>query len=257
MTSDDVWKSSDASPVGVRAAGQRFQGGELPNLGAMISELLSDLMGNFGGWLSLGVGNLLMAVVAVVLIVPPYLMTVLPMLNDSDATLMLPGLVLLSVAVVFVSLLQLPLTNGQYRALLRYQRGEAPLGVSAPFGEAATGLGTVFALTLVIGGLSMLAVMACYLPVFLLSAMVGLAFPAVVVHRVGALSAVALSMRHARQYPTWTLGFWAIGFAMVLVGSQIPLVGTMLTTPLYIAFHLRAYRQIFGDGDEPVEQGVT
>lgn len=236
---------------------RRYSGGELPSVTAILGELLQDLVGNFAGWLTFGVGTLVLAFLSLVLILPPFLMLEIPLLQPHpDDRYVLPSLALLVVAVAVVAALQLPWTNGQYRALLRYQRGEGDLSVGAPFSEATTDLGTAVAFLLISVGVTMVAMMACYLPALFVTALLGLAWPAIVVHRLGALDAVALSVRHARQYPSWTLGFWALGFGVSLIGSQIPVIGPMLAGPIYMAYHLRVYRQIYGDGEVPVEASV-
>jgi hypothetical protein len=259
MSSDDVWAASDSNipPSTPPIAGTRFPGGELPQVSVMITEILGDLMKNFVGWLQFGVGNLVFVILSLALIMPPYLfLVILPLMSHQRNPNILPGILVMLAGILVAVLLQLPWTNGQYRAMLRYQRGEIGMSVTAPLAEAATDLGSVFALTLMTMAITFVAMLACYVPALFVGALVGLAFPGIVVHRLGAVAAVSQSIRHARQFPGWTFAFWGIGFVILLVGGQVPILGPMLTTPIFLAFQLRAYRQIYGDGDAPVEPSV-
>jgi hypothetical protein len=259
--SDDAWtgteaKATPAMPGGTVSLVRQFPGGELPSVTGILGELLTDLMNNFGGWLSFGVGTLVIGFLSMLFVIVPYAVAFVPVFVDNDDRYVLPGMALMMVAILVVSILQIPWANGQYRALLRYQRGEVAFSVGAPLEEATTDIGSAFVLWLLTFVIALLAVMACYFPVFFVSALVGLAWPALVVHKLSPMEAVALSFRHARQYPMWTLGFWALGLGIALVGSQIPILGMMLAGPIYMAYHLRAYRQIYGDGPVPVETPV-
>src|SRR5687767_2415614 len=135
--SDDAWKASghvptSDTPLADATQDRRFPGGELPSVTVILGELLKDLIGNFAGWLQFGVGTLAFMLLTFLLIIPPYALAMGPLIFDNDDSYLAPGLGLMMVALLVVTLLQIPWTNGQYRAMLAYQRGDVAMSVGAP-----------------------------------------------------------------------------------------------------------------------------
>ena len=126
------------------------------------------------------------------------------------------------------------------------------LGIGAPFTRMGTDLFQVILLAVAQLVLTLIGVLMCYLPALLVSLFLGFAFPALIVHRLGAFEAIGLSVRHVKDNFGWHLGYWGLGLAILFVAQAIPFVGIMVGLPFYFAYQLKAYTQVFGTGAEPL-----
>ncbi len=232
--------------------------GALPDVVEVLTEVLQDARDNLVGYLLSGVGVMVLAVgivVAVMVlfiagaIVPAVLTQVLGMPAELGTVLTLLAMLATYVLAIFgIVLVTAPMSASIARAVLAHQRGEAPLGVTASFSDLFTDLGQVLLLTLISGVLSFVGMLFCYVPALLVSLALGFAFPAIIVHRKGAIAAITLSFQHVRDHFQWHLGYWGLGLAILFIGQAIPLVGPMLSLPVYYGYQLKMYTLLYGDG---------
>ena len=61
------------------------------------------------------------------------------------------------------------------------------------------------------------------------------------------MRALGESIAHVRQNFRWHLGFFAYTLLVNMIANYVPVVGPMFV----IAFHVRMYREVYGDSAEP------
>ena len=257
---EDVWK---AGADGDRMGGGAPPGavGSLPKVFDLLNLCINDLRQNFAGYLLAGLGLLVVILPMVILVYVGIFAAIVPGIvvgqttgNDDLGGLVTVGGVFLGVFVmIFVMMVVMAPINGSlYRNVLASLRGEQPLGFGACFSRMFEDVGKVVLLMLIQGALTLVGVLLCYVPGLLVAMFLNFALPAVIVHKLGPMDAIGLSVRHVKANLSWHLGFWALGLAMMMISSNVPIVG-LVGIPMYAAYQLRAYRQVFGDGEMPIE----
>jgi len=141
-----------------------------------------------------------------------------------------------------------PLNASLVRAVAAHQRGEATLDIASAFGTATKDLVKVVGMAIIMGLLAMFLLMMCYVPVLVLPLVFGFASSMVHLHRKGPISAFTTSVAHFQKHPSFHLVFGALSIALSMVASYVPVLGPAFIT----ALHVRAYREMFGDGEELV-----
>ena len=179
----------------------------------------------------------------------------MPGLAKNDILQAYEGLaVVLVIAIPVLTIVTTPLQAGIFRAVWGHlDRGEE-LSFGATFSAATSDLGGTYALALLTFVLTFVGLLCFYLPGLLAGLAVDFALPALVVHQLSAVESIKRSALHVRDHFVWHLGFWAIGFLILMVASQVPIVGTAVGIPLYAAYKLRGYRVLWpndGSGASP------
>jgi hypothetical protein len=248
-----------------------FPGGALPDIGATISETLNEFTENIGAYALAGLSMALIMIPAVLaMLFGVYMLLASVILGGaagaSGFMAILPsemagigGLlgVLLAIAIAVVGMTVVmgmfsaviaPLNASLLRSIAAHQRGEGPLEFSAPFRAMGENLGSVILgttlLTLLGAGLAMM----CYLPALLPMIFLSFAAPLIALHNRSAMGGIGMAFRHAKNHLGWHLKYGFTHLLVLMVSSQIPVVGYMFA----IAFQVRMYRKVFGDGQEPV-----
>jgi hypothetical protein len=98
-----------------------------------------------------------------------------------------------------------------------------------------------------VGTLTGVGLMFFILPGLAVPVVFGFATSLVFLHRQGAVQAMRTAMQHALAHLEWHTPFALLYLVMVSFGGYLPIIGPAFA----IAFHVRAYRYVFGDGDEP------
>jgi hypothetical protein len=231
---------------------QPAAGGPLPNVGELLGASVKDVMDNFAGYCMAGLGYFAFTMAITVVAIVASVAAMIPGIvaeDDSMTALVLVAVTL--VLMVVVMLVSVPINASLHRAMWAWiDRGE-PLTLSACFSRMGQDLGTMYAYSLVVGLLTFLGMLACYLPALVVGLFTTLAMPAMVVHRMGAIEAVAFSAKHVRSHFGWHVGFWALGLVILMIAMNVPFIGIIVGMPLYAAYHLRGYRAIFGSGESP------
>lgn len=247
------------------------RGGALPEHAKLLSAALQDLMDNLGPYVLASLAQTLIilpivfvfvfviyAVIGVGAVVGIGGMVGLAsVVSDDYAGLVLGGGQLLMFLAMFATIFAMavglgallaPLSASLYRAVVKHQRGEGKLEFGSVFTTITENIGSVMTihvgLTLMVG----IGAMFCYLPGIALAFATAFAAPLVYVHRRTPMEAITIAMNHAKSHLAWH----AIWFAMMLVvgiaASYVPILGPAFL----LALQVRAYRELFGDGEEPV-----
>jgi hypothetical protein len=254
---EDVW-----APGADEAAGVEEAAGKLPDVVKVLTDLLGDLQAHVAGYLLAGLGYMLvvfgLAFVFVALLVG---FMVIPMIIGAVLEAEELGAILMIVGTLFGYLVGLllmvtvsaPFLASLARAARAHLEGDEPFGFTAAFSRLGTDLVQVVLLSVVQMALVLIGMMFCYLPGLLVSLFLGFAFPALIVHRLGAFEAIGLSFDHVKRNIGWHLGYWGLGLAILFVAQAIPFVGIMFGLPFYVAYQIKVYMAVFGTGPEPVE----
>lgn len=141
-----------------------------------------------------------------------------------------------------------PLSASLDRAIAAHQRGEAPLTFNAAFATIRQDMMSAFGAVALVSATSLVGVFFCYVGAFVPAFFFSFAFPMVALHRKGAREAMRICATHAMARPMEHFVFMLAFVGTSLVAAYIPLLGPVFT----LAFHVRAYRKMFGDGPEPV-----
>jgi len=141
-----------------------------------------------------------------------------------------------------------PLNASLTRSVAAYQRGEGTLDISAAFSSAGQDIVKVVMVSVVMGCLALVLVSMCYIPVLIIPLMFGFTTAMVSLHRLGPISAFTTSLAHFQKHPKFHLMFGALTLALNMVASYVPVLGPAFM----VALHVRAYREMFGDGEEMV-----
>jgi hypothetical protein len=252
----------------------RLAGGEVPDPAKLLSETLAELVDHVGPYLLAGLGQLvvvfpltLVAVFLGYLVIGGGMFGVMfgGMLAGAavgQASEGLGGLVmiltqLLAFAVPIVGFGALimgmiavlaPLSASLTRAIAAHQRGEKELDFSASFSTATQDIGRVIIAGLIIGAAVTVGMMMCYLPALLVPLFLGFTTTFVALHRRSGLEAARINLQHVMANPGPHLTFGLLYLVMAMFSGYIPILG-----PMFVAsFHVRAYRTLYGDGEEPV-----
>ena len=256
--SDEAWKAGGSSTNSSSAKRPRAipaeDLGKLPSVTKVATEVLQDLFANFGSYLLCGLGAwLVMFPVVLGGVLVTYASLLVPLLAWEDEQLAL--ILFLPTAFAFMVTLIVvtaPMQAGVARACLAWQRDGEPMGFGSSFRYATVDVGAVIGLELLIAGMALVGVIFCYVPALIVSVVTSLAFPALVVHRLGAMGSLSASIEHVRKHIGWHAGFWGLGLGMVIVCQNIPVIGPFLMLPLFYSYQIRVYRQVFGDAAEPL-----
>ncbi len=246
-------------------------GGQLPDMGRLLQATIGDLSDNLAGYILVGLGQMLVVLVASVVLVPAlYIGMALIFCFGSMLSGLLSGIVmaitnsdglaavfslfgtLLTFACTFGAMFLLigglialiaPVTGSLNRAVAAHQRGEGKLDFNGAFSTAKEELIPGITVTAITTGIILLGVMMCYIPGIFAMGLLSFAPCLVYLHRRSATQAVSMAVTHAMANPQFYLVFCLAMFGITLIASYIPLLG-----PAFIvAFHVRAFRMVFGD----------
>jgi len=254
---------------------QPVEGGEEPDVGAVLNETLAEMTDDLGPYVLASLGHTVVVVpVAIAAVFIGYIFVVVvimggsigaglatalmaELLGDAAGGLTMLGSQLLLFAALFacmaafgaaIAAVTAPLNASLIRAVAAHQRGEATLSFGSAFGTATQDVGKVVLTAILYGGLAVVLLMMCYLPVLLLPLVFGFVSSMVALHRLGPLGAFSTSVAHFRKHPSFHLIFGAVNIGLGMVAAYVPVLGPAFLT----ALHVRAYREMFGDGDELV-----
>lgn len=252
---DNVWSEGSADPA-PSATGTEAGSDVLPSPVDLLMETGRDLLDNFVGYLLAGLG--IMAVllpVTLVLFGGGTVLGFLPFLLTGDedmiglSILILYGVVLASIPVIVV--VSMPLVASLERAGWHHLVDGEELGFGSSFSRMWPDLGKVLLAQLAVTFLAFVGVFFCYVGALAVAIATVFTLSAVVVHGLGVVDALKLSVNHFRKNPLWYLAFWGLGFVVLMVAAYIPFIGNVIGPVFYYMYVLRAYRHIFGDGEAP------
>ncbi len=247
-----VWSSTEARPSQAD--------GDLPSVMDVLVETFEDCREHFVGYLLSGLGVTLtmipVAFVAVFAVIAAMALGAVPgvMMENEDLVgigVLLGYIVGFGVLFVVTIMIAPPLRASVGRAVLSRITLKSELAIGDAFGTWRTDMWKVIGTQLLLSFLIFVGAMFCYFPALIVVFLVGFAMPAVIVHRLGPVEAVQLSMNHAMAHPGWHLGFFGVSFGIGLALAYVPFIGPALTVTFLQSFQLRCYTAIFGVDPEP------
>jgi hypothetical protein len=248
----------------------RLPGGEVPDVGRILSDTTAEFMADLGPYALAGLGYQLVVVpVVIVMFLGIYLgltvfialglvaslsgafvvgeifgpdlgalaAFVLQMIAFAASFLVLGALTLVLAAPLAV------VHAGLVRAIAAHQRGDEVLDLGAPFRHMRGGLSSIMVAFALYGGLVLVGAVMCYLPALLVPLFFGFALTLVSLHGRGAVAGFRESLAAMLAHPQQHVALWGLSLVLGLVGAYVPVIGPMFA----LALHVRAHRTIFGD----------
>ena len=252
----DAWTPGrDETPAPPGVAPSTAPSDQLPDVMKLFTATLNDLVANFVDYFLAGLGLFLpVFVVTLGLVLGALVLGFVPMVLgtafDQPELGSLFGMIAMFVAIfaaVFLATAAVaPLQASLGRAMLaRIETGER-LTIASAYNRSMVDVFPVFGLTFAQLALTMLGVMMCYLPGLIVGVALTFALPAMIVHRLGPFEAIGRSLKHTMANPLWHLGFFGLGFVILFVGQQVPLIGPVLSLPFWLGYTLRGYIGVYG-----------
>jgi uncharacterized membrane protein len=142
-----------------------------------------------------------------------------------------------------------PLSGSLTRAIAAHQRGEGKLDFKSVFSTASEGILPACLVTGAVMLATFLGIPFCYVGALVPAMLFGFAGPLVFLHRLSPGAALGRSARTVMANPGPNILYTLTVFGIAMVAGYVPVVGMMFL----LAFTVRGYRQVFGDGAEPAE----
>lgn len=150
--------------------------------------------------------------------------------------------------VLAVSAVVAPMQASLTRRVAEHQRGGRKLDFMASFTDMRQDLLRVILVAFTVATVIGMGAMACYIPGLVAMALLTFATTLVALHRRGVMDSAVISTTHVADNFSFHGLFALIYIGLALVAGYIPIIGPMFV----MAMHVRAYRVIFGDAEEPV-----
>lgn len=246
----DAWTPGRDEEPASPAPPPSVEPGALPDVMKVFTNTLDDLMKHFVDYLLAGLGMMLpVFVITFGLVIGALVVGFVPMLIgaalDEPELGSLAGIVVMTGAIIVATLiatvLTAPLQASLARALVEHQFSGEKLGFGSAYSRATVDLPGVLGLTFAQIALALIGLMMCYFPALIVGLVLSFALPGLIVHRLGVVEAIKRSVQHTVANPLWHLGFFALGFVILFVGQNVPLIGPLLSIPFWLAYTLRGY----------------
>jgi hypothetical protein len=250
-------------------------GGRLPDIGSLFSATMGEFTDHLGDYLMLGLGQMLIVLPVVfalvffiyfgisLLFVGGFVGSAIlgAIVSDSAgddagalvasggglATAVL-GMVAIFALILGVAALLAPVSASVARAVARHQRGEGKMTLQDAFSTVTQDLVPVAVMTTIMVTGTLFGLLFCYLPGIAFGMLLSMAPLLVYLHRQGAMPAFRRALSDVTANFGWYGQFAVIYFVVAMIASYIPLLGPMFM----VSLHVRAYRERFGDAEEPV-----
>jgi uncharacterized membrane protein len=226
----------------------------------VLADAFEDLQSHVSGYILSGLGVVLVVVplliVSMGLVIAGVVASLLSgAVLENDLVAGLGGVAVYGVLLFVILAISLvvtpPLQASVGRAILQRITADRELGFSDAFSSWRKDFGRVVGTYALVNLMIGTGVLFCYVPGLLMAFLLGFAIPAVVVHGLGPVEAVRLSMRHVLREPGWHLGYSLVAFGISMFLAYVPILGFALTVSFLQAFQLRCYVQIFGHDEHP------
>jgi len=246
----DPWTPGRDEAPGSAPPSSPAEPGALPDVMKVFQATLEDLIKHFVDYLLAGLGVMLpVFVITFGLVIGALALGFVPMILgaalDEPELGSLAGILLMTGAIfaaaMLASALTAPLQASLGRALVAHQFEGEKLGFGSAYSRAFEDLPVVLGLTFAQIGLTLVGAMMCYFPALIVAWALSFALPAVIVHRLGVVASIRRSFEHTFANPVWHLGFFALGFVILFVGQNVPLIGPLVSIPFWLAYTTRGY----------------
>ena len=250
----NVWEAAESSdkPAGPKVEGIGPDSHELPPVVDLFMDTMNDFQVHWKGHLLLGFGAMLVAFPLIMVIVGVSITPMLAGIVLESQLLMLLGMFVYMFGIIGGSAVIMgPITFAIFSAENRHLDGEEDaLGFGGVFRHMFDRIFSAIGYQLIAMGLGMVGLLFFIVGAWAVQIAIGLALPALVVHRMGLGGAFKQSVLHMKDNPVWHLGFWGLGFVTMMIAGNIPIVGYAIGLPFLASYTLRGYRAVFGNGVE-------
>lgn len=250
---------------------ERIAQGSVPDLGKLLAATFGEFIDNIGPYALTGLAQLCVTIPLVFValfviyggifgvmalgIVGTALAT--SAVGDDNAPIVLAGgqlitmgtfVVVLFAGIALITAISAPIQASTVRAVAAQQRGEAKLEFMSMFATMTQDIVPVTMVTVLVLTLTLVGSMLCYVPGLI--AMFACVFAAslVALHRIGPVDAIKLAATTAFANPGFHAVYFVLMFAIAFAAANIPVIGPMFL----VALQVRACRELYGDGDEPM-----
>jgi hypothetical protein len=160
------------------------------------------------------------------------------------------GLMILAIvgSFVLIGAVMAPMQASLTRRVAEHQRGGRKLDFMAPFTDMTQDLGKVLTVAFLFGLIMLMGAMACYLPALIAAVLLTYSTTFVALHGMRPVRALMESTSHVADNLDFHGLFALMYFGLSMLAGYIPIAGPMFV----MALHVRSYRMVFGDAEEPV-----
>lgn len=244
-------------------------GGRFPNPGVVVQETLAEFMdaivpyllsvlGLIAGYAVLAtvVSGAVVVIWVVVGAIVGLAATGFAQIDEGLAGLVTTGGMLIGLGVQLITgalgvaafgALAAPLQASYLRAVAAHQRGDEELQLGSAFSTIGQDVAQVALAGALVGLAGVVGMMLCFFPVLLVPLLLGFVVPLVALHGLGATEAIRTNVMHVRNHLQEHAIIALIVFALNMVAGMVPVLGPAFV----LAFVVRVYRNIFGDGVQP------
>jgi len=243
----NVWEAGEAQSAGGITGAAVAPAETLPPVVDLFMETIEDFKVSWKGHLLAGLGLMVVAFPVLFILI---LVSVAPFfagIISENEVLVVVGFLLYMFGILAATIVVMgPVMYAAYSMEQAHLNGATELGFGSglsrlmerPVGAIgyqalASALGTIGFFFFIVGA-------------WVAQILVSFALPAMVVHNDGVMAAVSRSFSHVKDNFMWHLGFWGLGFAVMMVAGNVPIVGYAIGLPFLANYTLRGYRAAFG-----------
>ena len=161
--------------------------------------------------------------------------------EDAAGLTVLAGFGLYTFILVVFGLVANLMSASLVRAVDQHRISGEGLGLMSPFSTMFQDAGRVLLFSLVGGLATFIGMLFCYIPGFVVAAVMLFAFPRFVLGGETLMEAVSNAWSHMQQEVTWHLAVFLLAIALNIV-LQTTLIGLFFIMPAYALVHVFAYR---------------
>ena len=247
---------------------ERIKGGAFPQIGALVSTTIAEFTDNLVPYLLAGVGmyvfTMVMTFITLFVVYAAMFGGVIGSAliggavgqatgdEDLGALIGAIGSMMSMFLIVFLLTAVLgaivaPVRASLERAIAAHQRGEKTLDFSAPFSTLTVNLPGVIAVSFLYSTAILVGLMFCYVPGLAIALLLTMAPTGVSLHDRGAVESLTSTFRQVMKNPAQYLVLGLVQAGISIVAAYIPVLGTMFA----LSLHVRIYRELYGDDEEP------
>jgi hypothetical protein len=235
---DDVWAAGEAPPATTGSPPAEIKADHEPT--DVLSIGFRELQADPWGWAKAGLGFIGPVFGVTMFGVFAMLAAMFGAIATRDESVMLVGqlvglgiYVLVVLGIVFASP---PLFASFLRATDAALRRQQPMSWGAAYTTATTDLGRVLGAQLLVIGITLLGLIACYLPGIAASVVLSPVMALVAVKGMTGMEAVRASWGYATTHTKWFLLHWFLGVILAVAIYYVPCVGLVFIMP-FMAIH--------------------
>lgn len=250
----NVWDAGDAAadaPAAGGAAALGPQSDELPPVADLFMATIEDFKENWAAHGMTGLGLIVVLIPSMMLIIAMgYAPLIGAAILESEIALILSMFWMFFAFMLGIAAVTGPVMYAMFSAQNAHLEGdEDALGIGSFFSRLLERPAGAIGYQITASGLGFVGVFFFIIGAIIVQIAMSMALPAMVVHRMGVIAAITRSANHMKDHFVWHLGFWGLGFVVMAIAGNIPLVGYAFGMPFFASYMLRGYRAVFGGSD--------